>query len=1613
MIATPRVLRKRVRDPEDLAKAAGAVVAYVQGGQAAGGGLVGYYSRGQAVGRARGRLAELVGLRGEVAGEALGRLLQGKHAVTGRPLLTGPDPAARARGTNLPNGRSKALSGPRVGDSDAGSDGRGDLLTLAEAAAMAGVSVSHLRSLVSRNSDTGAASDEPVPAGGVAAGDRPSAANQERPADDVEPRASEVPEAAGGRADSSGDAPLSGVRGADGRWRVRRDVLERWCAARVPPATVLGYDVVCAAPKSVSLLWAFGDEALRADVAAALDAAADATIGYLERHAAFGMVGGRNRRAFGLAVASYLHDVSRAVEAHLHVHNIVINALAVPSDPAGPDGSERPRTGASRAVTGWDWRAVDGEVFLAHVRTAGFVGAAVLRHELSERRGLQWGPVRNGVAELAGFPAELLAAFSTRHREVEEEFAQLVAGGLEPSGATRSVAQRESRAPKRALADAAVRTLQVEKLTAAGWSVDEVRALAASGIARPQPVGDADVAGLFDLLAGPAGMTEKTTTFVRRDVVRRVAEWGGDRLDAAAVERLTDRFLADPRVAVLVDAAPGQRRRQEPEPLYTVEGLLAAEERLAGLVRAGQVAFGAAPRRLVDRRLLTAHLIAAGADAASGAGDTSGASRNRVGVDGASVRAADAGFGGAARADGGLTLSAEQVELVRRLLIDADLVRPAVGAAGTGKTEAMRLLTGIVQAAGREVFAAAHGGRQAEELAERIGIPARVVASWLEKLARVDDPATVWPPGSVLIVDEATQVGTRDAERLLHFAARTGTVVILLGDPAQLGSVAAGGWFAHLVAQTADVPTLTTVRRQAGAELTAVRAALGALRADTGVGTRAALERLAAHGKVRLVDDPDALLAQAVADWYAERCQRDRAHRGATSGANGANSPAGASNGADLGANSDEAAPVHGSGAPHSRRRGRAPTPAAARMMAERHRDVEMLNRAARALLAADGTLTGPVLPVAGRDFQVGDEVVTLTQTGHTLVPEGRPGSAYIRTGTTGTVTAVHIDPDHPTAQSVTVYFPSKGTVQVPWEYLTHQFADGRDGGLAHAYALTAAKAQGTTMDTARAVVPDDTSRAGLYVMLSRARLDLAAYVLRRDDLDARDDDETWLPAVPGAAGDPLDRLAGRLDQSEPERPAGARDPIAAAAHRLSREHTLAEITALRLGLLPGHRPGRPEPAPTVLGASGASGASGVSGASGASGALIAPGSTLSTAPVAPFAPMRAAPNPRSAPDAPPVPDGLATAPDSAGVSRQVLLRRAELSAEVALRRAALVDPPAGLVARIGPRPEAGPDRAVWDDAVTSLAIYHARYQPAVPAHLAGPPPGRHADEQARDPWLQHRAQATRLANNWAADLPAVVRARFAGPGQAVPRARAVAGLHALLDVGHPPTALADTLSHESLDGIRAGAAVLEGRVSDLCQQAGVDPVLYDLPTPRTAQEEWNEVTGLIALAETNYLATRPTAELAAERRSLADTLSAATSACVTVTPDGVPVIEPDAGTPARYERESRLARVEAALDRQTVDALAHARAEPARYLTALLGPRPVGPDSAAWDEAAGRVEHYRHHLAGLPYGTPAAPDSADPARYALGDRPTAPTTAADYDQACNVTAVHSGQLTL
>ncbi|WP_250284048.1 AAA family ATPase, partial [Frankia sp. CiP1_Cm_nod2] len=535
-------------------------------------------------------------------------------------------------------------------------------------------------------------------------------------------------------------------------------------------------------------------------------------------------------------------------------------------------------------------RAVDGEVFLAHVKTAGYLGAAALRHELSRRRGLRWGPVRNGVAELANIPRGLVEAFSTRTGEINEEFAALIADGFTASGATKAAAQRGSRAPKKILADGQVRAAQHARLTDAGWTPGQVRTLGARIDRTIDPPTPADIANLADRLTGPAGLTAHTPTFTAREIVQQVAAWAGDRLDPDAIADIAERTLADPRI-VLVDTAAARRRRQ-PEPVYTTLDLLEAEDSVLALARQGRIDHGGPAHRLLTPERVDRLLAAATAapDPGGAHGTPAPPSDGATAVDaprdpGTTAAGAPSGPGPAApppatpdshaTGDGAepsgpsaRRLSAEQVELARRILTSTDLVRPIIGPAGSGKTEAMRLVTTILTDAGYHVLAAAHGGRQTEQLADRLNIPARVVAGWLTLLDHTDDPATIWPAGTVLILDEATHVDTRHAERLLRHATRTHTVIIALGDPAQLGAVGAGGWFAHLVATTPDTPELTVLHRQAGPAMAPVRAALTGLRTPTPGAARRALHHLAADGRIRLCDSRDELLAAVVDDWY-------------------------------------------------------------------------------------------------------------------------------------------------------------------------------------------------------------------------------------------------------------------------------------------------------------------------------------------------------------------------------------------------------------------------------------------------------------------------------------------------------------------------------------------------------------------------------------------------------------------------------------------------------------------------------------------------------------------------------------------------------------------------
>jgi hypothetical protein len=402
------------------------------------------------------------------------------------------------------------------------------------------------------------------------------------------------------------------------------------------------------------------------------------------------------------------------------------------------------------------------------------------------------------------------------------------------------------------------------------------------------------------------------------------------------------------------------------------------------------------------------------------------------------------------------------------------------------------------------------------------------------------------------------------------------------------------------------------------------------------------------------------------------------------------------------------------------------------------------------------------------------------------------------------------------------------------------------------------------------------------------------------------------------------------------------------------------------------------------------------------------------------------------------------------------VIRRAELAAEAAIASTAPTAPSAELVAHVGPRPPSGPDRATWDQAVAVLAIYHARRQPDAPPHELGPAPPAQSDAPEQR-WHDQRRQATQLANRWAADLDPARARRFRTAADAIPRQRAIAGIHALLDHGRTPDALTAALSAREQDTARSGAAVLEHRVRGCLRRGRVDPTPYQLPPPRTARDEWNQAARRLRAARVNHLATRPTNELADDYRDLTRILTAdptgleglrrrleaehhrlgdqtrrseahlraaqarltslqldakpdraainraaadidtcgqriaASSHALQVVAERLAVLRPGTVTDAdreivRHQREL----IDAALARQIDHAGAHLAAEPAAYLTALLGRRPTAPQPAAeWNRRALAIEHYRHYELGLAYGIPATDPPATPAEQALGQPPT------------------------
>jgi hypothetical protein len=114
----------------------------------------------------------------------------------------------------------------------------------------------------------------------------------------------------------------------------------------------------------------------------------------------------------------------------------------------------------------------------------------------------------------------------------------------------------------------------------------------------------------------------------------------------------------------------------------------------------------------------------------------------------------------------------------------------------------MRAACHVWDAAGRRVIPLATSAKAADVLGAELGRRAENLHKYLHDHGRPAGAADPWftlRRGDVLLVDEAGMAGTLNLHRLLTAARTAGAQVRLLGDPAQLGAVEAGGALRLLV----------------------------------------------------------------------------------------------------------------------------------------------------------------------------------------------------------------------------------------------------------------------------------------------------------------------------------------------------------------------------------------------------------------------------------------------------------------------------------------------------------------------------------------------------------------------------------------------------------------------------------------------------------------------------------------------------------------------------------------------------------------------------------------------------------------------------------------------
>ena len=534
------------------------------------------------------------------------------------------------------------------------------------------------------------------------------------------------------------------------------------------------------------------------------------------------------------------------------------------------------------------WRTLDGTQLYPMARTAGFLFESQLRHDLTEALGVRWTEPKAGLAEIEHFPERLIDLFSKRSQEIDL--------AMETNGWTSAraaqIAAYTTRAAKQ-MTDAApelTKRWQEEARHRAFLQPHHLDAVL--GRRRRHQDGEATEARLV----GPLGITFHQSTFTKADALRHLSEAMVDGITIdEAVERV-DRLLSRVDVVRLGTDAPNRH-----ETIRRADGQLVTSNR-------------------VIERYSTTELMEVERQCVELCVRGPGTPSPHLTESQALVALA-----------GHPSLSDDQRALVEGLLTSDRFCDVVVAPAGSGKTFSLNAARQGWEANGYRVIGASLAARAAKELAAQANIRSSTAAALEGDLRssrnRLDGR-------TVLVIDEAAMMGTRQMATLLVHAYEAGSKVVLVGDPHQLQSIEAGGLLRGL-SDRIDVFELTENRRQRALW---ERTALAELRDGD---TAQFLEAYRKHERITMAPTELGLREQLVADWQRH--------------------------------NADGVADV--------------------KILALHRQDIAYFNRTIHLLRKERGEVHGPAVIAGRNEFQLGDEVLTLRNNRRLGLTNGERGT--------------------------------------------------------------------------------------------------------------------------------------------------------------------------------------------------------------------------------------------------------------------------------------------------------------------------------------------------------------------------------------------------------------------------------------------------------------------------------------------------------------------------------------------------------------------------------------------------------------------------------------------